>query len=381
MRQEWEMEFVPGGQEALEALARTDFDVVLSDMRMPGMDGAQLLNEVRQRHPHVIRIVLSGQSDKESVLRSIGSTHQYLSKPCDPDKVRATVARACALRDLLEHRALRELMAGMQVLPSLPSLYAEIVQEMQSEDASIKKASAIIAKDLGMSTKILQVINSAYFGLPGRVTSLHQAVSLLGLDIVKALVLSVQVFSQFKDVPSRVLSLDVLWRHSLTTASLAREIALAEGAEATQVEEVFMAGLLHDVGVLALVTNVPDRYLDALQQAEENCRPSSELELEILGATHAEVGAYLLGLWGLGDSIVEALAFHHAPIKANGCGFSPLTAVHVANVFEGQPAGVEKEAVLSRVDMGYLESIGLANRLSEWHERCAQGSTQMGERV
>ena len=99
------MEFAPSAPAALEILAQGPFDAVVTDMRMPGMDGAELLDEVKRRHPHVVRIVLSGQADQASVLRSLGSTHQYLSKPCDPETLKQTLVRSCAVRMLLDGRA------------------------------------------------------------------------------------------------------------------------------------------------------------------------------------------------------------------------------------------------------------------------------------
>ena len=163
MRDEWDMTFVTSGADALMALEQAPFDVVISDMRMPGMDGAQLLREVQQRYPQTVRIVLSGQSDQESIYRSIGATHLYLAKPCESEQLKAAVRRACALRELLGSDLLRRFVTGMQQIPSQPMLYAEIRREAESKTASLKTISAIISKDMGMIAKILQLVNSAYF--------------------------------------------------------------------------------------------------------------------------------------------------------------------------------------------------------------------------
>ena len=199
LREEWEMLFVGSGSDALAALEKDAFDVVVSDMRMPGMDGAQLLAEVAQRYPQIVRIVLSGHMDKEMIYRSVGRAHQYLAKPCDAARLKSTVARACTIRDSLADKFLKELVAGMKSLPSLPSLYIELVEYLQSPEASIQTVGKIIARDVGMTAKILQLVNSAFFGLSRKVGSPSQAVSLLGLDTIRALVLSVQAFSQFDE--------------------------------------------------------------------------------------------------------------------------------------------------------------------------------------
>lgn len=365
-RRQWETTFVSSGQEALATLACAPFDVVVSDMRMPGMDGAQLLNEVRKQYPHIVRIVLSGQSDQETLLRSVRSTHQYLSKPCNPDALIATVTHACALRDLLGQDSLRKLVGGMQSLPSLPALYEELIEELRSPDASIKKAAQIISKDLGMASKILQLVNSSFFGVGGHISDTAQAVTFLGLDLVKSLVLTVQVFSQFRPMRQSIFSLDVLWKHSLATSGLARAIAKAEHASPQLIDDATTAGLLHDLGILVLLANLPQPYADVLAQASNRGVPEWEVERETFGATHAEVGAYVLGLWGLDDTVVEAVAFHHCPARSPGRALSPLTAVHVANALVQEDRVSDIGGAPVSIDADYLAALDLTDRLTEW---------------
>ncbi len=368
MRAEWNMTFVTSGAEALQTLGQAPFDVIVSDMRMPVMDGAQLLSEVRQRFPQVVRIVLSGQSDKELIYQSIAATHQYLDKPCETELLKATVLRACALRDLLRSDSLRQLVTGMHQIPSQPTLYAEIRKEAESKTASIKAIGAIISKDMGMTAKILQLVNSAYFGLRGPVSTAEQAVNLLGLDTIQALVLTVHVFSQFSSTHGSGFNIDRLWEASTETGALARAIAKAEQVPALMIEQAYTAGLLHDVGRLVFAANALERYEAALKTSHDKGLPIWEVEHLEFGASHADVGAYLLGLWGLGDPIVEAVAFHHCPSDCVGNSFSPLTAVHVANVLHEelsqQPAG----DVPSQIDSTYLNTRHMTDRLPHWRE-------------
>jgi len=309
LRTQWEMTFVESGKKALEVLAATPFDVVVSDMRMPGMDGAQLLTEVKRLYPQIVRLILSGHSDKEMILRSVGPTHQYLAKPCDTETLKNTVARACALRDLLSDEPLKRLVSRMESLPSLPHLYAEIMNELQSPDSSIQKVGEIIAQDVGMTAKILQLVNSAFFGLRRHVSNPSQAASLLGLETVKALVLSSQVFSQFEEKTLTGLRLEALWSHSLAVGALARRICIQQSAPLKVTDDAFLAGLLHDAGKLVLAANVPEHYIQALTLASQRGLHPCDVERGVMGASHAEIGAYLLGLWGLPDPIVEALAY------------------------------------------------------------------------
>ncbi|WHZ15306.1 MAG: hypothetical protein OJF52_002149 [Nitrospira sp.] len=368
MRDEWNMTFVTSGADALKTLEQAPFDVVVSDMRMPGMDGAQLLNEVHRRYPHIVRIVLSGQSDQALTYRAIEATHQYLAKPCEVDILRMTVMRACVLREALGSDTLRGVVSGMQQIPSRPSLYAEIRKEAESEHASLKTIGAIISRDMGMTTKILQLVNSAYFGLPRNVATPEQAVNMLGLDTIKALVLTAQVFSSFSSSWDSFISLDRLWAESLEAGLLARAIAKAEQASTLMIDQAYTAGLLHDVGILVFVANMRERYNAILNAAHDQNLILSTLERQEVGATHAEVGAHLLGLWGLGDPIVEAVAFHHRPGECVGETFTPLTAVHVANALQREQSRQGRENAPSEIDSTYLDKLHMTDRLQHWRE-------------
>jgi HD-like signal output (HDOD) protein/CheY-like chemotaxis protein len=371
-RNEWDISFAGSGQEALDAAAAEPFDVIVSDMRMPGMDGSALLNEVRKRYPQTARIALSGQTKKEDILRAVGPVHQFLSKPCDAETLTATISQALALRDLLGDDRLRALLSQMNSLPVLPSLYDELLEELESPDASVKAVERIVSQDIGMSAKVLQLVNSAFFGVRQHVSSPSQAVALLGLDTVKALVLSINVFSEFQGMRAQGLSLDALWRHSVNVAGFAKTIARAEKAGSKTADHAFVAGLLHDVGKLVFATKLPAEYAETLALAAKNGNTLYEAERERFGATHAELGAYLLGLWGFSDPIVEAIAFHHRPDKSPVREFTTLTAVHVANVLEHEMNPQGSSGAASLLDKVYIADLGLTERLSEWKDVCRE---------
>jgi len=369
-RDAWDMAFVRGGVEALARMAEQSVDVVVTDMRMPGMDGAQLLSEVMRRHPEVIRVVLSGHSDLECIMKAVGPTHQYLTKPCDVDKLIITVERALALRDLLTDEKLRSLVTSLERLPSLPALYQEIVRALRSEETSLSAVGEIIGRDPAMTAKILQLVNSAFFGLGRPVSTASQAVSYLGLDTVRALVLSVNVFGQFDAATITAFSLESLWTHSLSVGTLAKAIAVLEKASKRTCEDSLLAGLLHDVGKLILVSNLPHRYSQAEALASHAAITVDEAQREIFGSSHMEVGAYLLGLWGLGDDIVEAVAFHHHPSACIVREFTPLTAVHSANALDAVVPPDSRARSPHPIDLAHLERLGLVDRLPEWQAMC-----------
>ena len=195
MRNEWEMEFVDNAADALARMERGGVDVVVSDMRMPGMNGAQLMTEVMKRHPQTVRIILSGHADQDLIMKCVGSTHQYLAKPCDPDALKATVGRASAMDAAMQNKTLQKLTSQMDRLPSLPSLYIEVVEKLQTPEVTLEDVAVIIAKDIGMTAKILKLVNSAFFGLRRQISGPEEAVAYLGLDTIKALVLSINAFS------------------------------------------------------------------------------------------------------------------------------------------------------------------------------------------
>jgi len=365
---EWQIEFAESGEEALTLMAESPFDVVISDMRMPGIDGAQLLTETMARYPGTVRIILSGQADQESVLRAVTPAHQYLSKPCDAETLKATVARACALRDTLSQESLIRLVSQVTTLPSLPHIYTKLLEKLQSEDASVQSIAELIAQDVGMTAKLMQMVNSSFFGLPRHIESPAHAAAMLGLNVLKPLVLSAGIFSQFQVDSLQGYSVDALMEHSLAVSHLAEQIAKSHSDNKELAENALLAGLLHDVGQLLLVANMPEQYCKTLALAREKEIPLCDAELECLGAQHADVGAYLLGLWGLANPIVEAVAFHHEPTKCKADDFGPLAAVHIANILvnETQPSCGIKYSL--NFDDLYLGRLGVADQLPKW--RC-----------
>ena len=372
MQSEWEMQFFSSATAALAAIRENPCDVVISDMTMPGMDGAQFLTEVRKVAPQTIRLILSGDQSPVNYLRSASVAHRFLQKPVDLETLKATIAQAEALRAVLANPALRTLVSEIKALPSLPSIYQDLMQEMQAPQASLKKASRIVAKDLGMVTKILQLVNSAFFGLRTHVSDPEQAVALLGFDTIKSLVLSSQVFAQFDQTRLPSFSLEELWQHAMLTGTWARRIAKDAGANQQVMDEAFTAALLHDVGVLVLVANKPDEYAQVLEQVRSKHIPDWAAEREVFGADHAHVGAYLLGIWGLGDGIVEAVAFHQHPGDYQGSGFRAVTAVHVGNAMaETQMRTSAGTGELVGLDQDYLTRENLLSSVPRWRELCA----------
>jgi len=370
MRHEWTMDFMSEPREAVRLIKEKPFDVVVSDMKMPGLDGADLLADVKTISPQSIRIILSGHSSPELVMKSVGPAHQYLAKPCEADTLIRTIERAYALRDLVGNEEMRRLVAGLRELPTMPATYREIVACLQEPDSSLTDIGKIIGKDAGMTAKILQLVNSSFFGIATPVASADQAATFLGIDTLGTLVLGHGVFSHYKDLATGGFNIDAQWSFSARCAALARIVAKRQDAPKKMVEEAFLAGMLQDVGKLVLATEKTEEYAEVLKRAGGQNGYTADIEREIFGATHGEVGAYLLGLWGLPDTVVEAVAFHEAPLQCKSDDFGVLGIAHVASRLAMDITAADPSDTTLPVDIEYLERVGVIDRWSDWQAAC-----------
>lgn len=370
LRTEYDMYFAGSGREALELMAQDRFDVVISDMRMPGMDGAQLLETIQKHHPHTIRIMLTGQADEASVLRTVGVVHQFLAKPCDPEMLKAILMQTSALQDILSDGRMKDLISQVGTLPSLPTMYAKLQKAIAAPDVDFAEVVAIIEQDIAMSAKVMQLVNSAFFGIYKKVESPGRAVALLGLDTIKTLVLGIEIFSQVK-IPKEILSIDMLWSHSLTVGKIAKAIAGRETEDKDIINNAFLAGILHDIGKLVIVTQLPEQYRQAIDLAHEQNIPLSDAEQEVFGVRQGVVGAYLIGLWGFSRQVVEAIGFNHALDKYPANSFTPALAVHIANVLYYRNRPDEIVGRGQSLHMQVVERLGLQDKIEDWVQICS----------
>jgi len=366
LRSEWQIEFSASGEEALRKLAEREFDVIVTDMRMSGMSGAELLTQVLERYPNTVRIMLSGTVEHDAVLRSAATAHQYLSKPCDATTLRATLDAALRIRSMLASPRLRTLISRMTSLPSLPTVYAELVKSLENEEVSCRELGEIIAKDIGMTVKTLQLANSAFFGLSRHIASPEDAAVYLGVDAIRALTLSTSVFSAFRETGLTEGLIGQLQRHSMSTGTLAASIAKAENLPKKACDSSVIGGFLHDVGKLVLAVNCADEYKSVIAAAREGGRSCHELEKSAFGATHAEIGACLLWLWGLPDAVCQAVAFHHSPAGCSDTTFTAAAAIHAADVLEYESQEPENTLGKESIDAEFLSTLKLTDRLPVW---------------
>jgi HD-like signal output (HDOD) protein len=370
----WEVRTAASGPAALALMKECAFDVVASDMWMPGMNGVELLSEVHRLYPQTSRIIISGDSDRADAAKALGFTHQFLLKPVDLKTLRSTLVRANGLDAYLRNKNLKALVGRLRVLPSFPSLYLEIMQAIESPDYPLNTIYDLIVKDPGLTAKILQIANSAAFGLSGHINDPTSAIQRLGLNTVRSLALSSHVFASFSQSQTKNFSADALWAHLMQTGHIARAIMRAEHADPEDVEAAFTAGMLHDMGKLMLADSLPRDFQKVLELAADRKVAEHEIEMEVFGTTHAGIAAYLLGLWGLPAAIVEAVAFHHNPENSTHQEFSPLTAVHVADAFANETSGE-----VPSLNPGYLARVGAETRLGTWRQEADKHCAEVDE--
>lgn len=370
MRNEWEMMFITSAKKALQILEGLEFDVIVSDMKMPEMDGAELLNIVKEKYPHIIRIILSGYSDKDMIMRTLGATDQFLSKPCSPETLKTTINNVLSAQKTVARKELRALVSELTSLPTLPDLYVKLKTTLDSSSSSFTEIADIISTDVSVSAKVLQLVNSAFFGLRQRIENIHRAVVYLGMETLKAIVLTTDVFSKFTVEEVKKFHIDELYRHSVFVCFLARKIFENKVNNLLLIDEVGMMGLLHDIGKIVLIRNKPAEYDTIYKQKLSSPEHLSDLEEQILGITHEEVGGYLMALWGLPDPIVKGISCHHSPLLHPDDDFSTFSAVYIANVLAHRNAEDKIIKDNLRFDDTYISKLRVSEDIPKWQELC-----------
>jgi HD-like signal output (HDOD) protein len=374
LRSRWDMVFVETAARAITEMEHRPCDVVVSDMRMPGIDGAELLKVVSERWPEAIRIVLSGYAESEQTARLLPIAHQYLSKPCEAQQIEDVVARCLKLRELLREPRLRQAVGRMRQLPAMPRTYAKLREIMSSDDPSVADVSRAISADSAIAAKVLQVVNSAFFRRAKSIAKIEQAVTHLGFVTIRNIVMSVEVFSAWPASLPQNFDPEAVQLRAHKVAAIARALVPGKAAD-----DAMLAGLLHNIGYLVLAQQCPKELEAALHLAVQRRIPLHEAETEVIGASYAEIGAYLLGIWGLPHTIIEAVAFHNDPRRIKQSQFDVLAALATAETLvaadsmdtPGLPASGTKG-----VDETYLRDLGAP---FDWVEAQQRAQHALGE--
>jgi HD-like signal output (HDOD) protein len=363
MRNEWQMDFVSSAEKARERMENALYDVIVTDLVMPAQDGAQLLSYVKERFPTTIRLVLSGHAEETLAMKCVGIAHQYLAKPCDPAMLKSTILRVTAPEFGIRNERVMTLVTQLEGLPTIPAVYIKMLDLLDRQDSSLDEIGAMIARDMALTAKLLQTVNSSFFGIARRISKPSEAAGFLGMDTLKTLVTVMNLFTWLESNLAPRFSVKEESDHSRQVGAAARVIALVEQCPRAMVDDSLAAGLLHDIGKLVLASSLPEQFgrVVTLESGDP-----LDAEREAFGATHADVGGYLLGLWGLPAAVVEAVNLHHSPRESQTPGFSALTAVHVANCLVREYSSHADHNPRASADLDYLDQLGLADRLPIW---------------
>jgi HD-like signal output (HDOD) protein/ActR/RegA family two-component response regulator len=377
----WTMLFATGGADALELAARQPVDVVITDMRMPGMDGAALLDEFRRLHPTAARFILSGFSEREAVFRTLGPAHQYFVKPCDSAVLVRAVERTLTFRRRLHAPDMLAVVAGAKAIPTLPKALDHLMEELQSATGAAGQVAKIISSDIGLSAQVLKLVNSAYFFLPNRVTDVLGAVNLLGFDLLRSVAVLAGIFGSFHANEADHKTIERLEHRSLLIGLVARRIAFSEHLETVLINQCQCAGMLAHIGSLLLFAHRSAMMSELQRELDGVGGEILAAEQYRFRTTHPELGACLLNLWGFNHSIVEAVLWHHRPSLADPpCAerIDTVAVVHAAQHL-ARPEPPEEEARnawLGKLDLEYLERIRAKERLTGWAEEAARAKRE-----
>ncbi|PKN59071.1 MAG: hypothetical protein CVU56_02415 [Deltaproteobacteria bacterium HGW-Deltaproteobacteria-14] len=304
-RDAWDLRFVTSGREALEVFSEVPVDILVTDVRMPGVDGLALLQTARSRFPEAVRVVLSGYTAPTEQREVYTVAHRVLPKPCDHVRLIETLSQAVEIRDLVRDRAVRALVGGVKRLPAVPHIYTQLQAVLQDDMSDAQTVARVIERDAVMVASVLRTVNSAAFALAEPVIRVKDAVAYLGRSMVSSMVLGLAMFDRFNAAGVPEGFLRVLQARAMATASVAMRLAERRGRN-----DAYVAAMLHDIGQLVMFVIFGEEYEDVCGDGDITAQERARF-----GAAHDAVGAYLLGLWGLPASVVGAVAAHHRQLS------------------------------------------------------------------
>ncbi|MBC2606472.1 HDOD domain-containing protein [Pelagicoccus albus] len=361
---QWTLDCTGDSTEGIELAKRNTPDVVIVALSIDDDHGPDLLRSLDKIAPDAQPFISATETEKTKLESTLGSKFHFLPNPCHADKLITEINRCIAIETWLGNPRIKELISKMGEFPSLPSIYLKVVSALNSKNASAELIADCISGDLAISAKVLQTVNSSYYGFDQKVSNISEAVSILGLESVKNLVLGIEVFNKLGRSRHHKAITDQLWHHSMSVATAARRISQFETNDSDMAEEAYTAGLMHDIGKLVHLNAEPEKFQDAIKMANEESIPLHEAEEELLGCTHAETGAYILARWSMPTNLTEAVALHHQPVNSFGKSFSALAAVHVANAIVHHRQNAEHPS--STPNEEFIIEIGKSDSWQDW---------------
>ncbi|MCK9329880.1 MAG: response regulator [Candidatus Cloacimonetes bacterium] len=353
---QWDMYFALSGNEALSLMETrknknlSPINIIISDMKMPGMNGSELLKIISEKYPNTIRFILSGQAEEKEFINSFSYIHQYFSKPLESEQLINSVTRIFNIRKYINNQEINDLIIQIKNLPVLPSIYTKIDNLLKTDNYSIKSLSEIINQDISLTAKILQLANSSYFSISKRISDLQQAISVIGIEYLKNLIIIINLFTQVDNEITFNFNIKKLWDHSLRTANIAKLLAKELNLNPIDIDNCYTSALLHDIGKLILAASFPTMYLDIYNkyQNEKDTHSLEAYEYQNFKVSHAEIGAYLISLWGFNDNIIEPILFHHNMSQLSDIKVDNNFIVYIANCIDHEIQSLDQTMLKKR---------------------------------
>jgi HD-like signal output (HDOD) protein len=364
MNKEWEVTGFEDPNEALEAVKANAPDLVLSDQLMPGMQGSELLEQVRAVAPSSIRVIMSGYVALNK-LTLITSAHQYLAKPFDASRLRDLITRSFAAQERVINKGLQTIVTSLRSIPSLPQVHQTLLHELEDDRTASAAIARMVSDDPGLSLKALQLANSPLFGKGYTISSPVDAVMCLGTDMIAAIVLSQSLFRHYESLRRPEMDLQRVWTHSWETACLAQHICREKRLTGGAGEAAFLAGLMHEIGRFILIDNFPDEFKAACDGARNTKTPLMARLREAFQASPLQVGAYVLELWGLPPEVTGAVGNLENPQEDQANGFTLTSALYIAERIASGKFPADSYSVADW-NKEYLKALGVAEKIPEW---------------
>lgn len=357
--------FASDGAEAIEVLWNNKIDVLITDYNMPILDGLKLTEYIEENFPSTVRVIVSGCLDYELFVDSMKHAHRFLSKPASLKELKALLESISFIHKIINDVTIEKELLKLTTMPALPEVYRKVCRAMEDEDRySLKEIGKIVSQDMGLSSNILKFVNSTYFSLRTQVTRIDQAVSLLGGDIIKMLILR-ETISRFVATKETDF-VDRIFTHSSIVARLVRKIMLFENASTEDADFAYTIAFLHDVGRLILSYSFHDKYVEIEKQIKLEQANIEEVESAVLGISHSKIAAYLFSLWGLPMDIISPILNHHSLMMLDSKNPLLLAALHSADYFEYRYIGADVLLERCAIDTVLLESLGYKSHIAKW---------------
>ncbi len=362
---EWTFHFANSGVDALDILETVDMLLIVSDFNMPFMDGAHLLDIIAEKYPTTIRMLQSASTDVNDNLRTVRSAHRFLAKPLNQKEFSQVLDQIIYLEETLELAQTRTMITSISTIPTIPSVYLELVGMLENPDSSMREIGELVSQDIGLSAKILELVNSSFFGVTNKVSTPENAVTLLGMEIIKGVVVTLDLFSQFSPQTMREFDILYIMEHSFQTAQLSRTIAKYEGLDEEECDTLYTAALLHNIGKLLFITSYPDVYGTFTDEMITTFSPMWEVEQRLIGTTHNEVGAYLLGLWGFSNETVKIIRYYHQPSLYNSL---QTTILNFTDIYVYKKT--KEWGMFLSFDVTHYSGEPYATKMNKWAQLC-----------